>query len=55
MPVSTIAILTWLMPNLAIMVSAIWLAAPESTMSLPITAPNTTMIARDPSVEPKPF
>ena len=35
-------------------VSAIWLAAPESTISRPITAPNTTMMARDPRVLPKP-
>lgn len=33
---------------------AIWVAAPESTISLPITAPNTTMIASEPRVLPKP-
>mgnify|MGYP007104152662 CR=1 FL=1 len=50
----TMATVTLPTPNFSMRVSASRVAAPESTMSLPITAPKTTMIASEPRVEPNP-
>ena len=54
-PVMTRAHVILLMPKVFNITSLIFCAAPDSATSLPIMAPNNSIISKEPSVSPIPF